>query len=91
MQGASSQIESARVQQQEALFARSDRCKLRKSDIVADGEGDSPILGEIDKRDLITGREDLRFLEGDLAGNVDIEKVNLSVRGDQLSFWIEHQ
>ena len=91
MHGASGQIESARVQQQEALFACSDRCKLRKPDIVADGEGDSPILGEIDKRDLIAGRKDLRFLEGDLAGNVDVEKVNLSVRGDQLSFWIEHQ
>lgn len=87
MQRSRSQVESARVKQQEAILAGCDGSEFRKADVVADSYSDLAIVGEIDEGDLIAWGEDVGFFEGDFAGNVDVEEVHFSMRGHQVPLW----
>lgn len=91
MQRPSRQIESARVQEQEAALARGDGGEFGEADVVADGEGDFAVGGDVDEGDFVAGGEDVGFPEGDLAGYVDVEEVHLSVRGEEVPLGREEQ
>ena len=80
-----SQIERTGVQQQERAFARGDGGELREADVVADGQPDLAVRRDIHDRDLVAGTQHLGLAEGDLAGDVDVEEVELPVRGEQLA------
>ena len=91
MQRTGGGIERTRVDQQESTLARGYHGGFGEADIVADRQPDLAILREIDNRQLVAGGEHLALLEGDLAGDVDVEEVCFAVGADQRARWGEDQ
>lgn len=83
MQRAGRQVEGTRVEQQEGAFAGGDGGHFREADVVADGEGEGAVGGDVDQGQFVAGREDVGFAEGDFAGDVDVEEVEFAVGGEQ--------
>ena len=91
VQGARRQVEGAGVQEEEAAPAGGDGGEFGEADIVADGEGDFAVGGQVDQGQFVAGGEDVGFAEGDFAGYVDVEEVDLAVRGEEVSLGREEQ
>lgn len=85
------QIECSWVEQQESSAAGGDGGEFGEADVVADGEADLAVGGDVYQGELVSGREDLAFLEGDFAGDVDIEEVELAVGGEEFALRAEEQ
>lgn len=56
MQRASRQIESARIEKEEASFTSGDGREFREADVIAYRQRDLAIFGEVDERQFITWR-----------------------------------
>ena len=91
MQRPRRQVERPGVQEQEAALARGDGGEFGEADVVADGEGDLAVRGDVDHRHFVPGGQDVGLLERDLARYVDVEQVHLSVRGQQVAPGREEQ
>ena len=83
MQRAGRHIERARVNEQERIFPGRDGREFREADVVADGERDFAVLGYVDDGHFVPGAEDFGFVEGDFAGDVDVEEVDFAVGGEE--------
>lgn len=77
------EVEGARVDQRKGAFASRNGGQLGEAHIVADGYGDGAVPGQVDEGELVAGSEDVGLAEGDLAGDVDVEEVDLPVGGEQ--------
>lgn len=53
MQGASGEVERARIKQKEAALSGGDCGKFWKAYVIADGDGYFTIRGKIDERDFV--------------------------------------
>ena len=84
MQGARCQVEGAGIEEQEAAPAGGDGGELGEADVVADGEGDFAVGWQVDQGQFVAGGQDFGFAEGDFAGYVDVEEVDLAVRGEEV-------
>ena len=91
VQGARRQVEGAGVQEQETAPAGGDGGEFGEADVVADGEGDLAVRGEVDQGQFVAGGQDVGFAEGDLARYVDVEEVDLAVRGEEVPLGREEQ
>ena len=81
MQSPRGEVEGARVEQEEGAAAGGDGGDFGEADVVADGEGDEAVGGERDDGEVVSRGEDVGFAEGDFAGDVDVEEVDLAVGG----------
>ena len=81
--GTGGHVEGRRVDEHEGALACGDHGGLGEADIIADGEPDAAVLGQIDERELVPWGEDLALLEGNLAGDVDVKEVGLAVGTDE--------
>lgn len=91
MQFASSEVECTRIDQQESSLSCSDHCQFGETNVIADGNSNLSILWQIDQSNLVPRTQNLAFLEPDLAWNIDIEQVDLSVCFQQLSIWAKDE
>ena len=91
MQGARRQIEGAGVEEEEAAPAGGDGGEFGEADVIADGEGDFAVGGQVDQGQFVAGGEDVGLAEGDFARYVDVEEVDLAVRGEEVSLGREEQ
>ena len=81
VQRARDQVEGAGVEEEEGAAAGGDGCEFGEADVVADGEGDEAIGGQVDEGEVIARGEDVGFAKGDFAGDVDVEEVDFAVGG----------
>lgn len=85
MQLASSEVEGTGVEQQESTLSCGNHGQLGEANVIADGDSNLSILGQIDQSDLVSRTQDLALLESNLAGDINVEEVDLSVGGQQVS------
>ena len=85
------QIERAGVQEQEAAPAGGDGGEFGEAHVVADCEGDFAVGGYVDEGEFVAGGEDVGFSKGNFAGDVDVEEVHFSVRGEEVALGGEQE
>ena len=91
VQGARRQVEGAGVEEEEAAPAGGDGGELGEADVIADGEGDFAVGGQVDQGQFVAGGQDVGFAEGDFARYVDVKEVDLAVRGEKVPRGREEQ
>jgi len=91
MQLASGEVECTRVDQQESALSCGNHCQLGEANVIADGNSNLSVLWQIDQSNLVSRTQYLTLLEPDLAWDIDIEQVDLSVRLQQLSIWAKDE
>lgn len=91
MQRAGSKVERSWIQKQEATLPRRDHGQLREADIIANRQRNLAIRRKIHQRQFVPRRQNIRFPEGDLPRDVDVEQMHLPMRGQQLALWIKQQ
>jgi len=91
MQLASGEVEGTRVDQQESALSCGNHCQLGEANVIADGNSNLSIFWQIDQSNLVSRTQDLALLEPDLAWDIDIEQVDLSVCFQQLSVWAKDE
>lgn len=79
MQFAGGEVESTRVNQKESTLSRGNHCQLGEANVIANGNSNLAVLWQIDQSDLVSRTQDLALLESDLARDIDIEQMDLSV------------
>ena len=91
MQRAGSEVKRPWIQKQEAALPRRNHGQLRKADIVAYRQRNLAIRRKIHQRQLVPWRQNIRFPEGDLPRDVDVEQMHLPMRRQQLPLRIKQQ
>ena len=81
----SGHVEGPGVEQQLASHVPGvDLGQVGEADVVADAQSDLS-EGRLERGEVGTGRQRVRLPEGDLAGDVDVEEVDLAVHGDHVA------
>ena len=78
------QIERPGIQQQKRPPPRRNRRELGKADIVADSKPNLAIRRDIDNRNLIPRRQNLRLPKRDFARNIYIKQMQFPMRRQQV-------
>lgn len=91
MQFAGGEVEGTRVDQQESTLSCGDHCQLGEANVIANGDSNLSVLGQMDQSNLVSRTQNLALLESNLAWNVDVEQVDLSVCFQQLSVWTKDE
>lgn len=68
-----------------------NHCQLGEANVVADGNSNLSVLGQINQSDLVSRTQNLALLESDLARDINVEQVDLSVCFQQASVWPEDE
>lgn len=84
-------IERARINESKTALPSSDHGQLWEPDIITDGHGDTAVAGKIHQRHAVAGRQHIALFEFDLARDVDIKQVHLTMRREQLAVGAKHQ
>lgn len=85
VQIAGGEVEGTGIDEGKGTAAGSNGGQLGEAHVVADGDANLAVLGQVDERHLVAAAEDFGFLKGDFAGDVDVEEVGLAVGGQQLA------
>ena len=91
MQGARRQVEGAGVEEEKAAPAGGDGGEFGEADVVADGEGDFAVGGQVDQGQFVAGGRAGGRADGDIAGFVEVAEVHLAVRGEEVPRGREEQ
>lgn len=73
MQFASGEVEGTGVDQQESTLSCGNHGQFGKANVVADGNSNLSVLGQIDQSDLVSRTQNLALLKPNLAGDIDVE------------------
>jgi hypothetical protein len=68
-----------------------NHCQLGETNVVADGNSNLSILWQIDQSNLVSRTQNLALLESNLARNINVEQVDLSVCFQEASVWTEDE
>lgn len=85
MQRPSSKVESTGIDQREASLSGRNGRQLGEANVIANRHGYLAVLGEVHNSKLIPRRQDVRLGESDPARDVNVEKVDFPVRGEEFS------
>lgn len=83
MQRASRQVERARIHEQKTALPRRDHGQFGEAYVVAYRDPHPAVPREVYDRDFIPRAQCVGLPEGDFAGDVDVEQVDLAVGGEE--------